>query len=145
MDEPRERLSALDRFLFIIVGALIVYLLIAAAAVHGQNIASKSESTLPVRVEDVASKACKVSSIPVEPGKTTGYMITYSWTYNDPTWPEGKDWEMIITPPGISTEANQRYRRKANTKCLDWMDSVELEQIRLLKEKQKLSAKREAK
>ena len=142
MDELKERVPLLDRFLFILVGALIVYLLFAAAGVHGQNLASKSESTLPVRVEDIVSKSCKVSSIPEEPGKTTGYMIVYSWKYRDETWPEGKDWDMVITPPGISTEANQRYRRKANSRCMDWMDGVEREQIRLLKEKQKLSAKK---
>ena len=138
MDGQKERVPAFDRFLFIAFGALIAYLLFAAAGVYGQNFTpTKSDSTLPVRVEEIKTKSCKVSSLPAEPGKATGYRIDYSWTYNDPTWPEGKDWEMVITPPGISTEANQKYRRKANTRCLDWMDSLENEAVRIQKQKLK--------
>jgi hypothetical protein len=142
MAESNERLSHFDRFMFILIGAIIAILLLVVLSGHAQ-VSSRSDSTLPVRVEDITSKSCKVSSLPQEPGKATGYLINYSWKYRDETWPEGKDFEIMLTPPNISTEANQKVRRKANAKCLDWMDAVENEGIRLAKlKKAELSAKK---
>lgn len=134
--EKETELPWYARLFCIIIGATISYLIVVAVTGNAQQPTSKSESTLPVRVEDIVSKSCKVSSIPQEPGKATGYMILYTWKYKDDSWPEGKDWEMVITPPGISTKENQKYRRKANGKCLSWMDGIEDQQIRILKAKQ---------